>query len=157
MRWIRLLLGFGVCILLTAASCTPRSPAPTKPIASAIFQSPPTCGGGPGTQRGTMNDQAALLARYINSYRSNILQNELTPDPVLNGVAQWHAEDMAKHGYVGLVDGILKKMIAELGGAVRVVATGGLAPLIAKGSGFIQEVDETLTLEGLRLVYERQK
>ena len=61
------------------------------------------------------------------------------------------------HGYVGLVDGILKKMIAELGGAVRVVATGGLAPLIAKGSGFIQEVDETLTLEGLRLVYERQK
>jgi type III pantothenate kinase len=61
------------------------------------------------------------------------------------------------HGYVGLVDGILKKMIAELGGSVRVVATGGLAPLIAKGSAFIQEVDETLTLEGLRLVYERQK
>jgi type III pantothenate kinase len=61
------------------------------------------------------------------------------------------------HGYVGLVDGILKKMIAELGGSVRVVATGGLAPLIAKGSAFIQEVDETLTLEGLRLVYERTR
>ena len=61
------------------------------------------------------------------------------------------------HGYVGLVDGILKKMIAELGGSVRVVATGGLAPLIAKGSTFIQEVDETLTLEGLRLVYERTR
>ena len=61
------------------------------------------------------------------------------------------------HGYIGLVDGILKKMIAELGGSVRVVATGGLAPLIAKGSAFIQEVDETLTLEGLRLVYERQE
>ena len=61
------------------------------------------------------------------------------------------------HGYIGLVDGILKKMIAELGGSVRVVATGGLAPLIAKGSAFIQEVDETLTLEGLRLVYERTR
>lgn len=59
------------------------------------------------------------------------------------------------HGYIGLVDGILKKMIAELGGSVRVIATGGLAPLIAKGSAFIQEVDQTLTLEGLRLVYER--
>src|SRR5436190_9840878 len=61
------------------------------------------------------------------------------------------------HGYIGLVDGILKKMIAELGGSARVVATGGLAPLIAKGSAFIQEVDETLTREGLRLVYERQE
>jgi len=59
------------------------------------------------------------------------------------------------HGYVGLVDGILRKMIDELGGKPRVIATGGLAPLIARGSKFIQEVNETLTLEGLRLVYER--
>jgi len=59
------------------------------------------------------------------------------------------------HGYVGLVDGILKKMIEELGGKPKVIATGGLAPLIAKGSEFIELVDETLTLDGLRLVYER--
>src|SRR6185436_796601 len=61
------------------------------------------------------------------------------------------------HGYAGLVDGILKKMIDELGGEPKVIATGGLAPLIAKGSDFINVVDETLTLEGLRLVYQRQK
>lgn len=61
------------------------------------------------------------------------------------------------HGYVGLVDGILKKMIDEMGRSPRVIATGGLAPLIARGSKFIQEVDETLTLEGLRLVYQRTR
>lgn len=61
------------------------------------------------------------------------------------------------HGYVGLVDGILRKMIDELGASPRVIATGGLAPLIAKGSEFIELVDETLTLEGLRLVYERMR
>jgi len=61
------------------------------------------------------------------------------------------------HGYVGLVDGILRKMSDELGGTVKVISTGGLAPLIATGSAIIEIVDETLTLEGLRLVYERKK
>jgi len=61
------------------------------------------------------------------------------------------------YGYVGLVDDILRRMIDELGGSPRVIATGGLAPLIAKGSRYVEIVDETLTLEGLRLVYERTK
>lgn len=59
------------------------------------------------------------------------------------------------HGYVGLVDGVLRKMIAELRGTPRVIATGGLASLIATGSELIELVDDTLTLEGLRLIYER--
>lgn len=59
------------------------------------------------------------------------------------------------NGYVGLVDGVLRKMLAELGGSPRVIATGGLASLIATGSELIELVDDTLTLEGLRLVYER--
>lgn len=61
------------------------------------------------------------------------------------------------HGYVGLVDGVLRKMLGEVGGSPRVIATGGLAPLIATGSELIELVDDTLTLEGLRLVYERTK
>lgn len=61
------------------------------------------------------------------------------------------------HGYVGLVDGVLRKMLNEMGGSPRVIATGGLASLIATGSELIELVDDTLTLEGLRLVYERSQ
>jgi len=59
------------------------------------------------------------------------------------------------YGYIGLVDGILERMIAELGPETKTVATGGLAKLIAEGSKYIGVVDEMLTLTGLRIVYER--
>src|ERR1041385_6553395 len=58
-------------------------------------------------------------------------------------------------GYLGLVDGILERMVAELGSDTKVVATGGLAPLIGEYSKYIKEVDDLLTLDGLRIIWER--
>lgn len=61
------------------------------------------------------------------------------------------------YGNIGLVDGLLERMIEELGKDTRVVATGGLAPLISRGSRLIESVDADITLEGLRLIYERNR
>ena len=58
------------------------------------------------------------------------------------------------YGYVGLVDGIVTKMKEEAGVDAKVVATGGLAPLIAAESSCIDEVIEKLTLEGLKEIFE---
>jgi len=56
-------------------------------------------------------------------------------------------------GYVGLVEGLLARIIAELPASPHVVATGGLAPTIAPLAKGIERVDEDLTLDGLRLLY----
>ena len=58
-------------------------------------------------------------------------------------------------GYAGLVDGIVERMKKELGADAVVIATGGLAELVAPETKTINEVRPDLTLQGLRLLYER--
>jgi type III pantothenate kinase len=60
-------------------------------------------------------------------------------------------------GYAGMVDAIVERMRAEVDFPARCVATGGLAPLIAKESRTIESSDEMLTLRGLKILYERNR
>jgi len=60
-------------------------------------------------------------------------------------------------GYVGLVEGMVARFRAELGPQMRVIATGGLAPLLAAETTVIEAVEPWLTLEGLRLIWEMNR
>jgi type III pantothenate kinase len=58
-------------------------------------------------------------------------------------------------GYIGLIEGLLTRIRAEFGGPMKVVATGGLAPLFAEGTLMIEHIEPDLTLDGLRMLAER--
>lgn len=76
-----------------------------------------------------------------------------------------HLQSGLFYGYIGLVDGILERMLAEIqlthsngdAAAPRVIATGGLAHMLAGDSKYITTIDDMLTLDGLRLLYERNR
>jgi type III pantothenate kinase len=61
------------------------------------------------------------------------------------------------YGYIGLVDGILERLFEDFAARPKIVATGGLARQIVEDSKYIELVDDTLTLDGLRLIYEKNR
>ncbi len=87
---------------------------------------------------------------------AQLFKTKMEPPPHAVGT---NTEDSLKsgilYGAVGQVEGITKRILAELGGNATVVATGGLAPTIAAETQVIQKIDETLTLTGLRWIYQR--
>ena len=87
------------------------------------------------------------------------------PAKVIGTNTVGHLQSGLYFGYIGLVDGIIERIIAELGSTIsvnpdkplRIVASGGLARMIAPDSRFIQEIDDLLTLDGLRILFERNR
>ncbi len=93
----------------------------------------------------------ALLGRA-----AKLTRIEIAEPPRVIGRNTTHAlQSGVVHGYASLVDGLVAKLVAELGFPCSVIATGGLAPLIARHAKTIESVDENLTLEGLRILHER--
>jgi type III pantothenate kinase len=91
------------------------------------------------------------------------------PAKVIGTNTVGHLQSGLYFGYIGLVDGIIERMIAELGTSaaagqgvdagkpLRIIASGGLARMIAPDSRYIQEIDDLLTLDGLRILFERNR
>ncbi len=60
-------------------------------------------------------------------------------------------------GYVSLIEGLVNRIAKQMNATPRVIATGGLAPLIARETDVIDEVVEFLTLDGMRMVWLRNR
>lgn len=96
----------------------------------------------------------ALFARAAKLPRVEIVR----PPSVIGRTTVQAIQSGLVFGYVALVEGLCERLIAQLGETpVEVVATGGLAPLIARETTCIRDVLEFLTLDGLRMVFDRNR
>jgi type III pantothenate kinase len=99
----------------------------------------------------------ALFARAARLFRVDVKK----PCKVVGTNTVAAVQSGLYYGYLGLVDGILERMLQEMrdldSPKPKIVATGGLARLIAGDSDYIEIIDDMLTLDGLRLIYERNR
>ncbi|HEV7921745.1 MAG TPA: type III pantothenate kinase [Thermoanaerobaculia bacterium] len=95
----------------------------------------------------------ALFARAARLPRVDIRR----PEHVIGTNTVVNMQSGIYFGYLGLVDGILARIKAEVPDLQRVVATGGLAPLFAEESEHIDDIDAELTLKGLKIIWERNR
>lgn len=105
---------------------------------------------------GTIAPGIQISAEALFARASKLPRIELAKPARVVGRTTVHSmQSGIVYGYVGLVDGLVERIIAELGFSVTVIATGGLATLIAPLTRTVQYVDDELTLRGLYLIHER--
>jgi type III pantothenate kinase len=102
---------------------------------------------------GILISAEALFAQASRLYRIDVRKPSLLVGRTTAGAMQ----SGIYYGSIGLVDGILARLLAEIPELRNVVATGGQAELIAAGSEYIREVNPELTLRGLKMIYERNR
>jgi type III pantothenate kinase len=95
----------------------------------------------------------ALFARAAKLPRVEVKD----PGKVIGTNTVTHMQAGLYYGAVDMVDGMLARMKKELGESAKVIATGGQARLVAKGSKYIEHTDDFLTLTGLRLIWEKNQ
>ncbi len=107
---------------------------------------------------GIISPGISISAEALFSHGSRLYRVDVRrPDQLIGRNTAGAMQSGIYYGYIGLVDGILERLSAEVPNLTTVVATGGQARLIASGSRFIRKVDPLLTLAGLKLVYERNR
>jgi type III pantothenate kinase len=97
------------------------------------------------TSADALFSRAAKLPRVAIARPKNLIGTS-TVDAMQSGLF---------YGYAGLVDGLIERVRETLDGSPKVIATGGFAPLLADESKHIDVVDQTLTLDGLRIIHEK--